>query len=198
MAKTAWTEAVSLNKPIRGAALAEVRTAIKNELSRRKLGGLTVTDASPSGVRAKAVHVTELTEQFSRIKTQGNLGAVQDAVMAASTLTLLREAVNAAEAAPSQGGSGGCNAACTGLCQSCTGSCTGSCTSCTGCSGTCTGSCSGCSDTCTGSCTGGCSTTCTGECTDACTGTCTVTCTTFCANDCATTCSLGCITTGGG
>ncbi len=94
MAKTAWTETVSAEAPIRGAALVELRTAIRNELSRRKLGALAVTDATPSGVMAKAVHVTELTEQFSKIKTQGNLGAVKDAVMAASTLTLLREAVN--------------------------------------------------------------------------------------------------------
>lgn len=213
MAKTAWTETVSAEAPIRGAALVELRTAIRNELSRRKLGALAVTDATPSGVMAKAVHVTELTEQFSKIKTQGNFGAVKDVVVAASTLTLLREAVNTAEVAPAQGGSGGCNAACTGLCQSCTGSCTGSCTSCTGCSGTCRGSCSGCSGTCTGSCTGcsgtctgGCSTTCTGTCSGDCTGDCTNTCsgdctggcTNICANDCITSCLAGCVIHGGG
>lgn len=48
MAKTAWTETVSADAPIRGAALVELRTAIRNELSRRKLGALAVTDATPS------------------------------------------------------------------------------------------------------------------------------------------------------
>lgn len=182
MAKTIWTETVSANNPIRGTALTELRTAIKNELGRRSLGTLVVTDASPSGATVKAVHITELTTQLSKIAAQGNMGAVRDAVMAASTITLLRTTINSFEEAPAQGGSGGCNAACTGLCQSCTGSCIGSCTSCTGCSGTCTGGCSGCS----------------GTCTDACTGTCTGTCFAFCANDCANSCALGCILYGGG
>ena len=121
MVKTAWTETVSADAPIRGAALVELRTAIRNELGRRKLGALAVTDATPSGVQAKSVHVTELTEQVSKIKTQGNLGAVKDAVMAASSLTLVRVAFITYEIAPAQGGSCGCNAACTGLCESCTG-----------------------------------------------------------------------------
>lgn len=172
---TSWTDptltggATVGSTPVTAAHIAQLRSALAAERSRRSLSAVSWTD--PSIAAGSPYHVVNMTEVRGNI-TNFTALSVTDSTLTAGTspakavhISEIRTKINALEAHSFAGGATDCNSGCTGLCVNACTACTG-CTSCTSCTGGCS-SCSGCSG-----CTGGCFSTCDYMCYWYCSGAC--------------------------
>jgi lysophospholipase L1-like esterase len=191
----ASTIALIKHQVIRAAHIANLRTALTAELTRRGMSSQATYAADLTiGKPIKAVHVQELMDKLTNIKTA--VYTDNPIILNRTTVKELHQTeisvmTDLLASYPKQGGITSCNTSCTGLCVSCTGSCTGGCTSCTGCSG-CGASCStNCNNDCYTGCHGSCKFWCN-SCNATCTAACDSTCASSCAGNCNQNCSTGC------
>lgn len=196
---TAWTQLTRNQTIIRAHHIAELRTALTAELTRRGLAvRATYTDdvEDMPGKPIRAIHVQEIVDKLQNIKTAGYTDspiAANKTVVKSLHQEEIRTMINVLETAPQVGGVTTCNAGCTGLCVSCSGTCTGGCTSCSGSCTSCTG-CKSCSGSCNVACGGSCYNccySCSGYCASSCVVQCS-SCVSGCNSNCTSSCHSGC------